>query len=182
MKNDRNLGKNNRRKGHDAERYYATLFKELGFEFCVTARVGSRLYDNAKIDLINLPFNVQIKAGLQKSMNPGRELFNMKSMIKALFPPEDAVHTRACFLIHKKSTGKGNKSLPEHQIVYMSKQQYDKYKEEVPHLEYLFDKEFKFQMQSEFKHVVALTCDEFIEKIIKKKYLDGSLQNTEGDS
>ena len=58
-------GSTNKRKGHNAERYYCNLFKELGFEFCTTARLASRLYDNAKIDLVNLPYNLQIKAGVQ---------------------------------------------------------------------------------------------------------------------
>lgn len=168
----------NRRNGHNAERYYALIFKEMGFSFCTTARLGSRLYDNAKIDLINLPFNVQIKAGIQASMNPGKELFNMVNMIKALFPPDDSVHTKPNFLIHKKVIGRGNKALPEHEIVYMSKTQFQTFKKLNPNLKFLFDKKFKFEMNSEYKHIVAITFEVFREEIIKKFFIDGINNNS----
>ena len=178
MSDSKRRGATNKRKGHDAERYYCNIFKELGFTFCTTARLGSRLYDNAKIDLINLPFNVQIKAGIQKSMNPGKELFSMNQMIKALFPAEDDVHNRASLLIHKKESGKGVKRLPEHEIVFMSFEQFKKYKHQNEILEFLFEKEFKFELNSDFKHIVAMTFESFKEEIIKKIYLNGSNNNT----
>ena len=178
MSDSKRRGATNKRKGHDAERYYCNIFKELGFTFCTTARLGSRLYDNAKIDLINLPFNVQIKAGIQKSMNPGKELFSMNQMIKALFPAEDDVHNRASLLIQKKESGKGVKRLPEHEIVFMSFEQFKKYKHQNEILEFLFEKEFKFELNSDFKHIVAMTFESFKEEIIKKIYLNGSNNNT----
>lgn len=156
----------NRVKGHNAERHYANVFKNLGFRFCTTARLGSRLYDNAKIDLINLPFNLQIKAGAQASLNPGRELFNMENMIKVLFPEEDPVHSRPKFLIHKKNVGRGNKPTDMHEIVYMSKKQYLQYKELVPSLSFVFTKSFKFEMNSEFKDITAITFEVFKTKIL----------------
>lgn len=171
-RNRAKIGKTNRRIGHEAERYYVNRFKELGFSFCVTARLGSRLYDNAKIDLINLPFNIQVKAGVQKSMNPGRELFSMSNMIVALFPPEDDVHTKPKLLIHKKPIGKGNKSTDDHEIVYMSLRQFKVYKEDIPELKFLFKKSYKFELQSEFKDVVAMTFKTFESQIIKKLYND----------
>ena len=165
-------GSTNRRKGHNAERYYCNLFKELGFEFCTTARLASRLYDNAKIDLVNLPFNLQIKAGVQKNMNPGKELFSMETAIKALFPPGDEVHNKQKLLIHKKEVGRGNKRQDEDEVVYMSKNQYQEYKnilgEEFPTV---FEKVYKFELQSEFKHIVGVTYKVFEEYIIKKYYL-----------
>lgn len=164
-------GYTNRRKGHNAERYYAKLFKDLGFEFCVTARLGSRLYDNAKIDLINLPFNVQIKAGMQKSMNAGKELFNMKNMIIALFPPEDDVHKKPCFLIHKKDIGRGNERRPEHELVYMSRKQFEVYQVKDENLKPHLSKEFKYDLDSEFKSMVAITFETFKNKILIKHFL-----------
>lgn len=161
-------GKTNRRKGHDAERFYANRFKEVGFTFCTTARLGSRLYDNAKIDLINLPFNVQIKAGIQQNLNPGKELFNMSNMIIALFPPEDDVHNKPRILIHRKQVGRGNKRLPEDDIVYISRDQFFAFKEQIKDLRYLFEKNFKYEFNSEFKKVVAITYEDFEKKIIKK--------------
>lgn len=180
MSLNKRRGATNKRKGHDAERYYAQVFKELGFSFCVTARLGSRLYDNAKIDLINLPFNVQIKAGIQKNMNPGRELFSMVNMIQALFPPEESVHTKPNFLIHKKQVGRGRKATEEHEIVYMSNLQFQKYKKINPKIKFLFEKIFKFELNSEYKHVVAVTFEVFKEEIIKKIFINGIDNNSTG--
>lgn len=180
--NNKRKGATNKRKGHQAERDYCNIFKELGFSFCTTARLGSRLYDNAKIDLINLPFNVQIKAGIQKSMNPGKELFSMSTMIKSLFPPDDSIHTKPCFLIHKKQVGKGIRRLPEDEVVYLSHKQFQEYQDlENNSISKLFDKEFKFELNSEFKHIVAITFEEFKEKIIKKVFINGCNNNTTGE-
>lgn len=178
MDTHKKRGATNKRKGHDAERYYCNIFKELGFSFCTTARLGSRLYDNAKIDLINLPFNVQIKAGIQKSMNAGKELFSMVTMVQALFPPDDSVHTKPSFLIHKKQVGRGNKPLPEHEIVYMSYRQFQDYKSLNSEVTFIFEKVFKFEMNSEFKHVVALSFEVFRDEIINKIFINGSDSNT----
>lgn len=179
MNENKRKGATNKRKGHQAERDYCNIFKELGFSFCTTARLGSRLYDNAKIDLINLPFNVQIKAGIQKSMNPGRELFSMSGMIKALFPPDDSIHSKPCFLIHKKQIGRGVKKLPEHEVVFMSQKQFQYYQELSNNtIDILFKKEFKFELNSEFKSIVAITFETFKEEIIKKFFIDGSDNNT----
>ena len=68
-------GKTNRRKGHNAERHYASFFKELGYEFCKTSRQASRLHDDCGIDLMYLPFLVQIKAGKQKGLKE-QKLYN----------------------------------------------------------------------------------------------------------
>ena len=51
----KSVGKTNRRKGHNAERYYANFFKDLGYTFCKTARQASRLHDDCGIDLIFAP-------------------------------------------------------------------------------------------------------------------------------
>ncbi len=45
--NSRSLGSRNRQKGHHAERFYADVFRELGYEHCITARLGGRIFDNA---------------------------------------------------------------------------------------------------------------------------------------
>ena len=169
-------GSRNRTMGHNAERYYCTLFKEW-FPFCTTSRLGSRLYDNAKIDLINLPFNLQIKSGLQKSMNPGKELFDMTNMIVALFPPDDSVHSKPRFLIHKKPIGRGKKPTPEHEILYMSKRQFKEYQDLNNNLKPHFEKSFKFEFNSEFKNVVALTFEVFKEQIIKKIFIENGINN-----
>ena len=55
-------GVKNRRKGHNAERRRAQMFRELGFDKCKTSREASRLLDNCKVDLAFVPYNVQMKA------------------------------------------------------------------------------------------------------------------------
>lgn len=165
------LGATNKRKGSSAERYYAKFFRELGFPFCETARFGSKKHDNAKIDLLYIPFNVQIKAGVQKNMNPGKELFMMATSITAMFPPEDEVSKRPCVLFHYKQGKPGVKRTPEMEIVYMSLQQFNKFKEKSPNLNYFTIKEFKFDLQSEFKTIVGMTLEHFKEEVILKQYL-----------
>ena len=164
--------KNNRTLGHNAERYYCKIFKNLGFEFCNTARYASRLHDDAKIDLVNLPFNLQVKAGVQQNMNPGKELFAMENAVKALFPPEADVHSKEKFLVHRKQGISGKKRTDEDDLIYMSRRQYDIFtKENNLDIPILFEKVYRLQIQSEFKHVVCITFKVFEEIIIRKFYL-----------
>jgi hypothetical protein len=55
-------GKKARRKGHNYERTVVKYFKNLGFSQAKTSRLGSRLLDSAKVDICDIPFNVQCKA------------------------------------------------------------------------------------------------------------------------
>lgn len=165
------LGATNKRKGSTAERYYAKFFRELGFTFCETARFGSKKHDNAKIDLLYIPFNVQIKAGIQKNMNPGKELFMMATSITAMFPPEDEISKRPCVLFHYKQGKPGLKRTPDMEMVYMSLIQFDVFRSKSPHLEYSMLKSFKFDIQSEFKTVVGMPLDHFKEEVILKQYV-----------
>ena len=53
---------NNRRRGHNEERYVINLFKELTkFKDIVSSRYGSKMLDDKGVDILGLPFNVQIK-------------------------------------------------------------------------------------------------------------------------
>lgn len=167
--NRKNIGKTNKTKGSNAERLYAQIFRELGHTFCKTSREGSKLHDNAKIDLIFIPYNIQIKAGRQKNMNPGKELLSLKGAIKEFFPAEHEVHFNPIILIHHEEVGRGKKRLPQHQKVYMSKQQFDYFKEKCPDLTYDSIKELKFETTSEFKIIVCMTFEYFKEQIILKK-------------
>lgn len=164
------VGATNKRKGSTAERYYAKFFRELGFTFCETSRFGSKKHDNAKIDLLYIPFNVQIKAGIQKNMNPGKELFMMSTSISAMFPPEDEVFKRPCILFHYKQGKPGAKRTPEMEMVYMSMVQFDLFRAKSPNLEYLMLKDFKFDLQSEFKTIVGMTLDHFKSEVILKQH------------
>lgn len=52
---------NGRVKGHTYERKWANYFKSIGYKQCVTSRLGSRLLDNSKVDLVFIPYLVQLK-------------------------------------------------------------------------------------------------------------------------
>ena len=117
---------NVRRKGHDAERYYAKVFKDLGFSHCITSRYGSKVHDDSGIDLINLPINVQIKAGKQKSMNPSEVLNYMKDRIKELFPKTAPEHEMTSIVIHRKEVGRGKKRNECDDIVHISFEDFKK--------------------------------------------------------
>ena len=116
----KNYGKTNKRKGSDAERHYAKVFREIGFTHCKTSRLGSKLHDDAGIDLIFLPFNVQIKAGKQAGLNASRELEYIQNRMTELFPSTSLEHTYPKVLIHKKEVGQGKKRGEFDDIVSMS--------------------------------------------------------------
>ena len=113
-------GKTNRRKGHDAERIYRNMFCELGFSHCQTARYGSRLHDDSKIDLINLPLNVQVKAGYQKGLNHSKVLREMQDAIIKNFPEDKPEHTNPSIIIHKKDVGRGKRRTDFDELVTMT--------------------------------------------------------------
>ena len=113
-------GNTNRTKGHNAERHYAKEFRDLGFDKVQTARYGSRIHDDAGIDLINLPFNVQIKAGRQRGMNPSKVLSDIKERIPSLFMDNDPVHKNMNILIHKKEVGRGRPRNEFDELVHIS--------------------------------------------------------------
>lgn len=117
----KSYGKTNKRKGSDAERYYAKIFREdLGFSHCKTSRLGSKLHDDAGIDLIFLPLNVQIKAGKQVGLNASRELTYIQDRMVELFPPTSQEHKYPNILIHKKEVGQGKKRSDVDEIVSMT--------------------------------------------------------------
>jgi DNA-directed RNA polymerase subunit F len=57
-----NRGKKARRKGHNFELTIVKYFKELGYPKAMTTRLASRIMDAAKLDVCNVPLNVQCKA------------------------------------------------------------------------------------------------------------------------
>ncbi len=120
------MANTNRNKGHDAERLYVKKFKELGFEFCQTSRYASRMHDDNKIDLVGIPYNVQIKAGAQRGMNPSKVLGDMKECVSMNFPPDAPEHNRLKVLIHRKEAGRGKKRNEFHDLVTLT---WDDFKE-----------------------------------------------------
>lgn len=103
------MANKNRSKGHDAERHFAKEFRELGFDMCQTSRYGSRIHDDAGIDLINVPYNVQIKAGRQRGMNPSSVLRLIDERLPELFPNDAKEHKLVNLLIHRREVGRGKK-------------------------------------------------------------------------
>jgi hypothetical protein len=113
----------NRTLGHNAERYYAQEFRNLGFKRCITSRQGSRLYDSCKVDLMNIPFYVQAKAGIQRGLNPIKILKEMNDALKE-FIPDHPDYPK--IIIHKKKVGSGNKRNEYDEIVTMTFQDFKK--------------------------------------------------------
>jgi hypothetical protein len=101
-----------RTKGHNAEREFANRFKDLGFQYCKTSRLSSRLLDNCDIDLSGIPFNIQIKSGYEKVRPKADEIFTaMTEVLKENFDEKDPIHTYPKILIHKMDARKPNKVL-----------------------------------------------------------------------
>ena len=120
-------------KGHNAEREYRLVFKdELGFSFCITSRQGSRIHDDAGIDLINIPFNVQIKAGYKRGLNTKTVLDYTKNKVSELFPPDAKEHDLPTILVHKMDVGRGKRREETDDIVSMSFEDFKKIIKKVP--------------------------------------------------
>lgn len=166
------LGKINKQKGVDAENYIAQQFRDMGFRMCTPSRHTRKDYDNAKIDLTFLPFNIQVKAGRQKNLNPGKELFSMFSCIQSMFPQGDEVFKNPYLLFHIND----DKEI----TVYMSLLQFYSFRDKGSPLLIYYDKikEFGFKMQSEFRIIVSMSFEVFKNEIILKQYPNGSIRNT----
>lgn len=160
-KSKRSLGIKNKRKGSDAERFYVNVFKELGYKHCVTSRLGSKLHDNAGVDIINIPFNIQIKAGKQAKLSPGKVLLNMESQIKSLFPEDDKIHTYPLLVIHRLHAFKKNYI---EDVVYMSFDQFNDFTKSYGKIDYLFMKKRNHKTTSKFGHIVAVDFNELVKK------------------
>ena len=128
-KNPKSRGSANKRKGSNAERHYAKQFREIGtppFEKCITSRLGSRLHDNAGIDLIFLPFNPQIKAGYDRGLNIPAELRYLEDRIDELFPQDASERHKMNVLIHRRTVGPGKKRTKYDDIVSMTYEDFEK--------------------------------------------------------
>ncbi len=95
------IGRINKNKGKETEDYYAEIFRKNGFPNCKVSDKKDKIFDNAGIDLIGLPFNVQIKAGKHKNMNISYVLHDITSRIKTMLGDRTASFLPV-ILIHKK--------------------------------------------------------------------------------
>jgi len=105
-------GKTARTKGHNAEREYVKIFRELGYKDCITSRLGSRMLDNAGIDLMYTPFNVQIKAGY-KSLNYRKELTSLQEKREEHLVSSSPEKNFPTIIIHRKDMVEGKKRRTE---------------------------------------------------------------------
>jgi hypothetical protein len=83
-------GKRNRRVGHDFERKIAQLLRDMGYENALTSRQASRLYDDCKLDIWGVPFNIQTK----KLKTPQNSTTIIRQMKKAVEEKLEAVEKR----------------------------------------------------------------------------------------
>lgn len=174
MKKAVSIGRINKNKGSNAERLYASIFRELGFLDCQTSRFCSKKLDNSGIDLTDIPFNIQIKAGKQKGLNAGKELLYVETKKNLMFSETNEVHSKPILLIHHNSPGRGIKRLPEHSIIYMSLKQFRQFKKLNKSLKYIDYKEYKLELKSQFKDVVSMSFEYFKNEIIK--YYDKNIK------
>lgn len=157
-KEKRSVGAKNKHKGSHAERFYAKVFRDLGFDYCITSRQGGRIYDNAGIDLMNIPYNVQIKAGTQKNMSPGKVLFNIDNQIKALFPEDSQIRKYPIILIHRPIPFSSDTSKD---IVYYTYQQHLRFKKINKNLRYDEKKQRRGMYKNEYGTIVRVSFESF---------------------
>jgi len=101
-------GKKSRQKGHAFERFLAQVYRDMGYEKCITSRQGSKLVDSTKIDLMHIPYNLQAKSGYNKR-RPKYEVlyYQSKDLIKEKFPEQEAKRMleKPFILVHKLDGG-----------------------------------------------------------------------------
>jgi hypothetical protein len=92
-------GKRARRKGHNYERTIVKYFKDLGFDQAKTSRLGSRLLDSAKVDICDIPFNVQCKA-VEANIDYYKLTDEISKELKKLIPQREDY---PILIFHKKN-------------------------------------------------------------------------------
>lgn len=106
---------NSRTKGNNFERELVNIFKNLGFEHCKTSRYASRILDDSKVDLANIPLNVQAKMGYWNNRPKFDIIFKeMKIHLCSNFLPNDPQRNYPKVAFHTL-----DKKEEEHQMVIM---------------------------------------------------------------
>lgn len=88
--------------GFTIEAIYEEIFKKLGFKDCKSTRKDAKLLDSCKVDLENLPVLIQIKAGIQETLNEAEVLRSMEQSLKKNFHGTDNIHKMPKVLIHHR--------------------------------------------------------------------------------
>jgi uncharacterized protein YmfQ (DUF2313 family) len=109
------MSNKNKLLGSSTERYYAKIFRSLGYPFVKTTRYAARFLDDLGIDLVGLPFYVQIKAGIQRGINYSNVLEKIENNIK-----NTEIEQKPLILIHRKKGIKGKKRKDTDDLVIMS--------------------------------------------------------------
>lgn len=112
-------GKANRRKGHDYERKWAKVFRDLGHNYCKTSRQASRLLDDSKVDLAFIPYNLQCK-NVQASINYIEEIKLIQESLIKNFPPNNEQHSYPIIIAHKRGVK------PEEELIVMKAEDFIK--------------------------------------------------------
>jgi hypothetical protein len=105
----------NRRKGHNYERYLVNIWKALGFAYAKTTRLSSRLLDSCKVDLMGVPMIIQAKSGYKRKRPKYDVTYRrIKEELAKNYPPDHPIHTFPIVLAHKVGPrGVGRKKFPE---------------------------------------------------------------------
>ena len=99
----------NKLKGNRLEQQVAKDLRSK-YPFVKTSREGSRIMDNCKVDLINLPFLVQCKSGYNDRRLKYDDLYKeLKELLRVNVPPDDKVHQLPYVLVNKLNRIKGGK-------------------------------------------------------------------------
>lgn len=99
VKKNSSTGTRSRRKGHNYERTIVKYFKTLGYIEAKTSRLGSRLLDSAKVDICDIPFNVQCKA-VEAHIDYYKLTEEISKELKKLFPYREDY---PILIFHKKN-------------------------------------------------------------------------------
>lgn len=99
----RSFGKRNRNVGHNYERKWASIWREIGYDKCKTTRQVSRLLDSCKVDLAFIPYNFQCKS-VKAPINYTELFDSIDALLKENFPEDDRQLTYPPVIAHKRST------------------------------------------------------------------------------
>lgn len=91
-----------RTKGHNLERFVVNMFKKIGFTSACTSRYGSRQLDDNKVDIANIPLNIQCK-NVKANINYTELLDEINSCLEKNIPERLEYPT---IIIHKKDRGR----------------------------------------------------------------------------
>ena len=86
------MSNRNRRVGHDLERLTVRDLRDL-FPKAKTSREASRLLDNCKVDIANVPLLIQCKAGYEKA-RPKFDVLKAEALklLQENFLKDDPIH------------------------------------------------------------------------------------------